>query len=155
MNHAYALCSTSYEVRACINETLRLFPPVPVDRRASTQSSVFPAKPGQKGIYMPGPEVTLSWWKLLVQTRPDIWGDDAAEFIPERWIDERLQRYTANPFAHVPFNAGPRICLGQQFAYNESVACLPPCYAVDLSGSSFLERVLLWSNFSKHSKALM
>jgi cytochrome P450 len=39
----------------------------------------------------------------------------AMEFDPERFIDERLQKYlTPNPFIFLPFNAGPRICLGQQ-----------------------------------------
>ena len=42
------------------------------------------------------------------------------EFDPDRFLDERLQKYlTPNPFIFLPFNAGPRICLGQQFAYNE------------------------------------
>ncbi|KDN37559.1 hypothetical protein RSAG8_10076, partial [Rhizoctonia solani AG-8 WAC10335] len=46
---------------------------------------------------------------------------DAEEFDPERWLDERLKKYiTPNPFIFLPFGAGPRICLGQQFAYNES-----------------------------------
>ena len=37
------------------------------------------------------------------------------EFDPDRFIDERLQKYLIpNPFIFVPFNAGPRICLGQQ-----------------------------------------
>lgn len=37
------------------------------------------------------------------------------EFDPDRFLDERLQKYlTPNPFIFLPFNAGPRICLGQQ-----------------------------------------
>lgn len=41
-------------------------------------------------------------------------------FDPDRFLDERLHKYlTPNPFIFLPFNAGPRICLGQQFAYNE------------------------------------
>ncbi|KAF8982673.1 cytochrome P450 [Cyathus striatus] len=43
------------------------------------------------------------------------------EFDPDRFIDERLSKYlTPNPFIFCPFNAGPRICLGQQFAYQEA-----------------------------------
>ena len=42
------------------------------------------------------------------------------EFDPDRFLDDRLQKYlTPNPFIFLPFNAGPLICLGQQFAYNE------------------------------------
>jgi len=45
----------------------------------------------------------------------------ALEFDPDRFLDFRLHKYlTPNPFIFVPFNAGPRICLGQQFAYNEA-----------------------------------
>ena len=37
------------------------------------------------------------------------------KFDPDRFIDERLRKYLMrNPFIFVPFNAGPRICLGQQ-----------------------------------------
>lgn len=44
----------------------------------------------------------------------------AEEFDPDRFLDDRVQKYlTPNPFIFLPFNAGPRICLGQQFAYNE------------------------------------
>jgi hypothetical protein len=39
----------------------------------------------------------------------------AHEFDPDRFIDERLGKYLIpNPFIFLPFNAGPRICLGQQ-----------------------------------------
>lgn len=43
----------------------------------------------------------------------------AEDFDPDRFLDERSERLVANPSMFLPFNAGPRICLGQQFAYNE------------------------------------
>ncbi|KAF5354121.1 hypothetical protein D9756_007165 [Leucocoprinus leucothites] len=46
---------------------------------------------------------------------------NALEFDPDRFLDERLHKYLVpNPFIFCPFNAGPRICPGQQFAYNEA-----------------------------------
>ena len=42
----------------------------------------------------------------------------ALVFDPDRFLDERVKKYlTPNPFIFCPFNAGPRICLGQQ-VYN-------------------------------------
>ena len=39
----------------------------------------------------------------------------ALKFDPDRFLDYRVQKYlTPNPFIFCPFNAGPRICLGQQ-----------------------------------------
>ena len=45
----------------------------------------------------------------------------ALKFDPDRFLDERLHKYLMpNPFIFCPFNAGPRICIGQQFAYHEA-----------------------------------
>ncbi|KAG6819311.1 hypothetical protein H0H93_013137 [Arthromyces matolae] len=45
---------------------------------------------------------------------------NAEEFDPDRFLDDRVKKYLVkNSFIFLPFNAGPRICLGQQFAYNE------------------------------------
>ena len=39
----------------------------------------------------------------------------AQEFDPDRFLDDRVGKYLVpNPFIFLPFNAGPRICLGQQ-----------------------------------------
>ncbi|KAG6329055.1 hypothetical protein ID866_10035, partial [Astraeus odoratus] len=54
-----------------------------------------------------------------MQRRKDLWGPDAEIFDPDRFLDERTKYLTKNPYIFVPFNAGPRICLGQQFAYNQ------------------------------------
>ncbi|KAI0312685.1 cytochrome P450 [Amylostereum chailletii] len=40
-------------------------------------------------------------------------------FSPDRWLDDRLKIPTVDQFIFLPLNAGPRICLGEQFAYNE------------------------------------
>ncbi|KAF8893051.1 cytochrome P450 [Infundibulicybe gibba] len=107
-------------LRAFINETLRLYPPVPVDGRSSKQSAVLPpAAPGQRPLYVPAHTEVL-YSVMLMHRRKDLWGPDALTFDPDRFIDSRLGKYlTPNPFIFLPFNAGPRICLGQQFAYHE------------------------------------
>ncbi|KAK7445179.1 Protein kinase alk2 [Stygiomarasmius scandens] len=106
-------------LRAFINETLRLYPPVPFDGRASTTSTVFPSKTGPPVFIPEGTKCLYS--VFLMHRRKDLWGPDALEFDPDRFLDFRLHKYlTPNPFIFVPFNAGPRICLGQQFAYNEA-----------------------------------
>ncbi|KAF8905811.1 cytochrome P450 [Gymnopilus junonius] len=46
---------------------------------------------------------------------------NALKFDPDRFLDQRLHKYLSqNPYIFCPFNAGPRVCLGQQFAYNEA-----------------------------------
>jgi cytochrome P450 len=50
--------------------------------------------------------------------RKDLWGPTAEEFDPDRFLDERLRKYVlANPYCFLPFNAGPRVCLGQQVRF--------------------------------------
>jgi hypothetical protein len=57
----------------------------------------------------------------------------AEEFDPDRFIDDRKNLLASNPFMFLPFNAGPRICLGQQVR-----GTLPP------SVTSFIDRLCLY-----------
>ncbi|CAE7097245.1 unnamed protein product [Rhizoctonia solani] len=105
-------------MRAVLNETLRLFPAVPMNERTAVKSTVLHS--GGKKYYVPA-GATMPYSVLHMHRRKDLWGPDAEQFDPERWLDDRLKKYvTPNPFIFLPFNAGPRICLGQQFAYNEA-----------------------------------
>ncbi|TRM57429.1 cytochrome P450 [Schizophyllum amplum] len=107
-------------LRAFLNEILRLYPVVPVNDRQANKDTLLPFKDANKPpVFVPnGSRVKYSVY--LMHRRTDLWGPDAGTFDPDRFIDERLGKYlTHNPFIFVPFNAGPRICLGQQFAYNE------------------------------------
>ncbi|KDR74320.1 hypothetical protein GALMADRAFT_250135 [Galerina marginata CBS 339.88] len=108
-------------MRAFLNEVLRLYPPVPIDSRTTNKPVVLSVKNSTaKPIYVPANTGCL-YSVINIHRRTDLWGPDALEFDPDRFLDERLHKYlTPNPFIFCPFNAGPRICLGQQFAYHEA-----------------------------------
>ncbi|KAF7374917.1 Cytochrome P450 monooxygenase [Mycena sanguinolenta] len=106
-------------LRAAINETLRLFPPLPGNVRSAVKATTLPPNtPGGKPYYIPkGAKVPFSI--ITMHKSKEYWGEDADIWDPDRFLDERYQRVVANPFIFLPFSAGPRICLGQQFAYQE------------------------------------
>ncbi|KAJ7677044.1 cytochrome P450 [Mycena polygramma] len=107
-------------LRAVLNETLRLYCPVPFNVRTAIQPTRFHSSNGGPPIYVPAGTRTI-FSTILMHRRTDLWGPDALEFDPERFLDARLHQYlTPHPFIFLPFNAGPRICLGQQFAYHEA-----------------------------------
>ncbi|KAF9007215.1 CYP63 cytochrome P450 monooxygenase-like protein [Cyathus striatus] len=108
-------------LRAVINgKTLRLYPIVPFNVRESINATTWPSSdPTEKPYYIPA-GTKSAYSVFIMQRRKDLWGPDADVFDPDRFLDERLKQYLVkNSFIFLPFNAGPRICLGQQFAYNE------------------------------------
>ncbi|KAF9475902.1 cytochrome P450 monooxygenase pc-3 [Pholiota conissans] len=108
-------------MRAFLNEVLRLYPPVPADARTSkVPVTLPPIGPEHTSFYVPK-NAPVVYSIIYMHRRTDLWGPDALQFDPDRFIDERLHKYLVpNPFIFCPFNAGPRICLGQQFAYHEA-----------------------------------
>ncbi|KAF9471382.1 cytochrome P450 [Pholiota conissans] len=108
-------------MRAFLNEVLRLYPPVPLNMRASKEPVILPnSDRTKKPFYIPAG--TQCFYPVInIHRRTDLWGPDALTFDPDRFLDVRLHKYlTPNPYIFCPFNAGPRICLGQQFAYHEA-----------------------------------
>lgn len=101
-------------VRAVINETLRILPPVATNSRESRpHPSIFPKSDGTfpepaDPLYMP-PLTPIAYFPILMQRNPALWGPDADAFDPERWLDKRASRFIANPLMFAPFSAGPRI----------------------------------------------
>lgn len=49
---------------------------------------------------------SVTYAPILIHRDPDLWGPDAAEFKPERWLDNRQPASHANAF--MAFNLGPR-----------------------------------------------
>ncbi|KAG0365158.1 hypothetical protein BGZ54_006817 [Gamsiella multidivaricata] len=99
---------------ACLYEALRLYPSVPRNIKVAVQDDVWPD--GTK-VYK-GEYVLWSSWAMGRST--DIWGGDAREYKPERWMTGEKPSPTKFP----SFHAGPRTCLGQQFATIEAVTIM-------------------------------
>ncbi len=97
--------------RAVIDETLRLYPPAWLITRNSLGDDVL------GGYEVPqGSLIIMSPW--LLHRHPDIWPNPDS-FEPQRFIDGDIDRS-----AFIPFGAGPRQCIGRDFAYVEAVLLL-------------------------------
>jgi cytochrome P450 len=97
-------------LKAVIQETLRLYPPVWLfDRRALGPDELAGTRvaTGDLVIFCP----------YAMHRLPALWSDPEA-FRPERFEAGREEQ--KNKFAYLPFSAGPRTCLGNTFAMIES-----------------------------------
>ncbi|CAI6010118.1 unnamed protein product [Closterium sp. NIES-65] len=121
------------EMHMVLLETLRLFPPTPViTREAVKHVSLGPYS-------LPaGTRITMAIG--MAQSDPRFWGEDALEFNPlrfkgeiqpikpQRWAGEEAQRLIrgacSHPQAFLPFSAGPRDCIGSNFALSEAKVVL-------------------------------
>lgn len=122
-------------VQACVNEceknlahpalfhvlltltALRLHPVVPRNERMAVRDTVLPVGGGKTGlspVFVPKGAI-VCYNIYAMHRRKDFYGPDAEEFRPERWEDGRLQPR----WEYLPFNGGPRICIGQRYALTE------------------------------------
>nr|XP_033497164.1 cytochrome P450 4B1-like [Epinephelus lanceolatus] len=94
----------------CIKESLRLYPPVPGISRQTTKAVTFSdgrtiPKGSNISIHLFGIHRNATVWE-----NPDV-------FDPLRFLPENASK--RSPHAFIPFSAGPRNCIGQNFAMNE------------------------------------
>lgn len=98
-------------MEAVIKETLRLDATVPNNIRYCTKACVL-----SDGTYIPK-GATVGFQNYKFGRMEYIWGPDAEEFKPERWIDENTGKIKAvSPFKFNAFLGGPRVCLGMHLA---------------------------------------
>eukprot|EP01129_Flabellula_baltica_P008599 TRINITY_DN342_c0_g2_i1.p1 TRINITY_DN342_c0_g2~~TRINITY_DN342_c0_g2_i1.p1 ORF type:complete len:542 (+),score=102.65 TRINITY_DN342_c0_g2_i1:169-1626(+) len=105
--------------RAVIDETLRLYPPVPGDPKYCVQDDVLPS----------GRKVYKGWrvaWSAYVMGRSGDYWDQPEQFVPERFLDFKTFNggKEISAWTNLPFQAGPRICLGKEMAYLEVTTLL-------------------------------
>ncbi|PWN48522.1 putative P450 oxidoreductase, partial [Violaceomyces palustris] len=134
-------------------ETLRLHPSIPKNIRRALRDDVLP-KGGPR--IRKGDIVLYSDWAMA--RNPDVWGQDAEQFKPQRWIEHQQPPQPdstpsdqpqptvvgsikkLSPYKAHFFNAGPRLCLGQKLATFEACQVINSIFGdfrlelVDLGG---------------------
>ncbi|EAA11717.4 AGAP006049-PA [Anopheles gambiae str. PEST] len=92
-----------------IKESLRLYPPVAFISRTTSGELVV------DGTTFP--HNTMSHIHIYDLHRDPVQFPDPERFDPDRFLPEVAEK--RNPYAYVPFSAGPRNCIGQKFAQLE------------------------------------
>lgn len=103
-------------IRRALDETLRLWPTAPAFTRSPGSDTVI------GGRY---PMRTKDWATVLIpliHRDPSVWGQDAMEFRPDRFLPESSRGRP--PHSYKPFGTGERACIGRQFALHEAVLVL-------------------------------
>jgi cytochrome P450 len=97
-----------------LTESMRLYPPAWVLGRTALEDMDL------GGYRVPaGSALVASQW---VMHRDGRWFDEPLSFRPERWTDEFRASLPRN--AYFPFGAGPRVCIGEPFAWMEGTLLL-------------------------------
>ncbi|NXI30401.1 CP4B1 protein, partial [Sterrhoptilus dennistouni] len=99
----------------CIKESLRLFPPVPAVSRQLTKPVTFPDGRSLPAGCMVGLNI------FGIHRNREVW-EDPEIYDPQRFSPENSAQRHSHAF--LPFSAGSRNCIGQQFAMNEMKVAL-------------------------------
>jgi cytochrome P450 len=87
-------------LQAALSETLRLCPAVPSDVKYAIADDTFPSgatlKAGWRVAYHP----------FAQGHDPKVWGSDALDFKPERWIDDAGHFIQHSPYKFPSFQVG-------------------------------------------------
>ncbi|KAL5565865.1 hypothetical protein UlMin_029029 [Ulmus minor] len=113
-NFGYDELKKLHYLQAAISESMRLFPPVPINSRLAMADDVWPD----------GTQVGKGWFAdysaYAMGRMEKIWGHDCLEYKPERWLngdDKNLNFQPFDQFTFPVFHCGPRVCLGKEMAY--------------------------------------
>ncbi len=103
-------------LRRVLDESLRLWPTAPA----------FTRSPRAELTLSTGHRMRPEDWAIIilpmVHRDPEVWGDDADQFDPDRFSPERSRGRA--PHVYKPFGTGERSCIGRQFALHESMLAL-------------------------------
>nr|O16805.1 RecName: Full=Cytochrome P450 4d1; AltName: Full=CYPIVD1 [Drosophila simulans]AAB71168.1 cytochrome P450 [Drosophila simulans] len=134
---SYELLNQLHYVDLCVKETLRMYPSVPLLGRKVLEDCEINGK-----LIPAGTNIGIS--PLYLGRREELFSEPNS-FKPERF-DVVTTAEKLNPYAYIPFSAGPRNCIGQKFAMLEIKAIVANVlrhYEVDFVGDSSEPPVLI------------
>ncbi|KAJ3682086.1 hypothetical protein LUZ60_014659 [Juncus effusus] len=105
--------SNMHYLHAVLTETLRLYPVVPLNNKVCFSDDVLP-----NGFNIHKDDIVF-YQPYAMGRMPYLWGNDAESFKPDRWLDVKGVFQPESPFKFAAFQAGPRICIGKDFAYRQ------------------------------------
>eukprot|EP00899_Mesostigma_viride_P024586 jgi/Mesvir1/5311/Mv15405-RA.3 len=127
-------------LHAVMTETLRLYPPVPANAFEVAENDVLPnGTPVERGSFALNCAYTSG--RLT-----SVWGPDALEFRPERFLSEDGKFVSPSPYKFNAFKSGPRLCLGKDMAYLEAkmlMAHILRDYDLELADPAFVPKYSL------------
>ncbi|KAL3717389.1 hypothetical protein ACJRO7_008901 [Eucalyptus globulus] len=102
---------------ASLCESMRFYPPVPLDTKEAISDDVLEdGTVVKKGMW-------VTYHTYAMGRLEQLWGKDWPEFRPERWLraaedgSEKWAFVNRDAFVYPVFNAGPRVCLGKEMAF--------------------------------------
>ncbi|MCL7027100.1 hypothetical protein MKW94_007024 [Papaver nudicaule] len=103
-------------IHASLCESMRLYPPVPIDSKEAASDDVLPVGT----VVKKGMRVSYSIYAM--GRMENLWGSDCNEFRPERWLERdnatgKFSFVAKDSYVYPVFQAGPRICLGKEMAF--------------------------------------
>jgi cytochrome P450 len=98
-------------LHAALTESMRLYPPVPIDSQSCAADDTLP-----DGTHV-GAGWSVTYSAYAMGRLAAVWGEDCAEYRPERWLGDDGAFRPESPFRYTVFHAGPRMCLGKEMAY--------------------------------------
>ncbi|KZP08117.1 cytochrome P450 [Athelia psychrophila] len=140
---------------AIIRETMRLYAPVPFIDRVALKDTVLPLSQPIVGIdgtdirEIPIPKGTKLVVAIMRANRDsDIWGDDAQEWKPERWLASSPDKVANVHFPGVysntmSFSGGSRACIGFKFSLLEMKVVL--CVLLESFAFSLSDKEIMWN----------
>ena len=97
-----------------LTESMRLYPPIWSTGRMTFEPITLGGWNIPAGAALVAPQ--------LITQRDPRWFEDPLEFCPDRWTPEF--RAGLHRFAYYPFGGGPRLCIGEGFAWMEAMLVL-------------------------------